>query len=157
MPRRACWQKPDIAVSWEALPEPDKYRGRCLQPNIGLSTGSPMEDVEKGLKEMKVLQPIGRKAVSNNQTSQSSRGLSHQPKSIHGRTHGSNHICSWGWPCWTSIGGEAFCPLKAWCSSLQECQSREEEVSRWVEVHPNRSRRRENGIGGFLMENWERG
>ena len=25
----ACWKEPDIAVSWEALPEPDKYRGRC--------------------------------------------------------------------------------------------------------------------------------
>jgi hypothetical protein len=27
MPTRACWQEPDIAVSWEALPVPDKYRG----------------------------------------------------------------------------------------------------------------------------------
>jgi len=24
MPRGACWQELDIAVSWEALPEPDK-------------------------------------------------------------------------------------------------------------------------------------
>jgi hypothetical protein len=23
MPRSACWQEPDIAVSWEVLPEPD--------------------------------------------------------------------------------------------------------------------------------------
>jgi hypothetical protein len=28
MPISACWQEPDIAVSWEALPEPYKYRGR---------------------------------------------------------------------------------------------------------------------------------
>jgi hypothetical protein len=30
MPRSVCWQEPDIAVSWEALPEPDKYRGAML-------------------------------------------------------------------------------------------------------------------------------
>jgi hypothetical protein len=34
MPRSACWQDPDIAVSLEAVPEPDKYRCRCLQPTI---------------------------------------------------------------------------------------------------------------------------
>ena len=49
----ACWQKPDMAVLWDALPEPDKKRGRCFQPTIGLSTGSPMEELEKGLKELK--------------------------------------------------------------------------------------------------------
>jgi hypothetical protein len=54
MPRSACGQEPDIAVSWEALPEPDKYIGSCSQPTIGLSTGSPMEKLEKGLKEVKV-------------------------------------------------------------------------------------------------------
>ena len=50
MPRSACWQEPDIAVSWEDLPVPDKYRGGCLQPTIGLSMESPMEELEKGLK-----------------------------------------------------------------------------------------------------------
>jgi hypothetical protein len=29
MPIRACWQEPDIAVSWEALPVPKKYRSVC--------------------------------------------------------------------------------------------------------------------------------
>jgi hypothetical protein len=53
MPTSACWQKPDIAVSGEALPVPDKYRGGCSQPFIGLSTGSPMEEIEKGPKELK--------------------------------------------------------------------------------------------------------
>ena len=33
MPTSACWQKPDIAVSWETLPVPNKYRGECSQPN----------------------------------------------------------------------------------------------------------------------------
>ena len=41
MPRSACSQEPDIAVSREALPEPDKYRGACSQPTVGLSTEFP--------------------------------------------------------------------------------------------------------------------
>jgi hypothetical protein len=45
IPTSACWQESDIAVSWEALPVPDKYRSGCSQPSIGLSTGSPMEEL----------------------------------------------------------------------------------------------------------------
>ena len=51
-PRHYCWcqelladKEPDIAVSWEALPEPVKYRCGCLQPTITLSTGIPMEEL----------------------------------------------------------------------------------------------------------------
>jgi hypothetical protein len=55
MPTSACWQEPDIAVSWEALTEPDKYRGGCSQPTIGLSTWSPVEELEKVQKELKEL------------------------------------------------------------------------------------------------------
>jgi hypothetical protein len=53
MPRSACWQEPDIAVSWEVLPVPDKYRSGCSQPFIGLSTRSLIEELEKGPKELK--------------------------------------------------------------------------------------------------------
>jgi hypothetical protein len=53
MARSTCWQESDIAVSWKALPEPYKYRGRCLQPIIELIKGSPMEELEKELKELK--------------------------------------------------------------------------------------------------------
>jgi hypothetical protein len=53
MPTRAWWQEPDIAVSCEALPGPDKYRSGCLQSSIGESTRSPMKDLEKVLKELK--------------------------------------------------------------------------------------------------------
>jgi hypothetical protein len=35
------------------LPVLDKYRGRCSEPTIGLSTGSPMEELEKGPKKLK--------------------------------------------------------------------------------------------------------
>jgi hypothetical protein len=38
MPRSACWQEADITGYWEALPEPEKYRGRSSQPTIGLNT-----------------------------------------------------------------------------------------------------------------------
>jgi len=44
MPRGACCQKPEKIVSWEALPEPDKYRGGCSQPCIGLRMGFSTED-----------------------------------------------------------------------------------------------------------------
>jgi hypothetical protein len=53
MPTSACWQEPDLAVSWEALPVPDKYRSGFSQPSIGLSTRSPMKELEKGPKELK--------------------------------------------------------------------------------------------------------
>jgi hypothetical protein len=38
MSRTACWQESERAISWEALPEPNKYRGRCSQPTIELIT-----------------------------------------------------------------------------------------------------------------------
>jgi hypothetical protein len=53
MTTSACWQEPDIALSWEALPVPHIYRDGCSQPSIGLSIGSPMKELEKGLKELK--------------------------------------------------------------------------------------------------------
>jgi hypothetical protein len=34
---------------------PDIFRGGCSQPTIGLRTRSPMEELEKGLKELKEL------------------------------------------------------------------------------------------------------
>jgi hypothetical protein len=53
MPTSACWQEPDIAVSWEALSVPDNCRNGCSQPSIGWSTRSPMKELEKGPKELK--------------------------------------------------------------------------------------------------------
>ena len=35
------------------MPEPDIYRGGCLQSTIELITGSPVEELEKELKELK--------------------------------------------------------------------------------------------------------
>ena len=42
-----------MAVSLEALPEPDKYRGRCSQPTTGLNMWSQMEELEKRLKKLR--------------------------------------------------------------------------------------------------------
>jgi hypothetical protein len=53
MPTGVCCQKPVITVSWEAPPMPDKYRGGCLQPTFGLSTGSTMKELEKRPTELK--------------------------------------------------------------------------------------------------------
>jgi hypothetical protein len=49
----ACQQETDIAVSSDDLPVPDKYRDGCSQASIGLSIGSPMEELENGPKELK--------------------------------------------------------------------------------------------------------
>ena len=48
-------------------------------------------------------------------------------------------IYSRGWPCHTSVGGEALGPVKAVCPSIGECQDREADVGRLV------SRGRESG------------
>jgi hypothetical protein len=51
-----------------------------------------MEELEKGLKELKGFATIARTTISTNQTPKSSQGLNHQP--THGGTHGSNLNCS---------------------------------------------------------------
>ena len=53
MPTSAYCQKPVIAVAGEAPPVPDKYKGGSWQPMIGLNTGSPMEELKKGPRELK--------------------------------------------------------------------------------------------------------
>jgi hypothetical protein len=66
MPRSACWQEPYIAVSWEALPEPYKYRCGCSKPTIGLNVESPIEALETQGFDV-VCNSIGRTTVSTNQ------------------------------------------------------------------------------------------
>jgi hypothetical protein len=46
--------------------------------------------------------------------------LGTKSKSTHGGTHGSSRICSRGWPCWTSMGGEVLGPVKVLCPSVGE-------------------------------------
>jgi hypothetical protein len=42
-----------LAVSREALQGPEKYGRGSSQPSIGISIETPMEDIEKGTKELK--------------------------------------------------------------------------------------------------------
>jgi hypothetical protein len=44
---------PVIAVSYEAMPVPGKYRSGCSQSSIEWSSGPPMEELEKVPKELK--------------------------------------------------------------------------------------------------------
>ena len=162
MPGSACSKEPDIAVSWEALAEPDKYRGGCSQPTIGLSMGSPVKELEKGMKEVKGwrgLQPHRKNNMNQPDTPPpTSQGRIHQPRDTHGGNHGFSCICSRGWPCQSSIGREALCPVKAWwmpqCRGVQGWRGR----NGWEGQHPHRSRGWGDGIGGFKgMWIWGRG
>ena len=53
MPERFCWRDPVIAVSYEAMPVPGKYRSGCSHLSIGWNTGPPMKELEKAPKELK--------------------------------------------------------------------------------------------------------
>jgi hypothetical protein len=53
-----------------------------------------MEELEKGQKELR-----GSNSV-NQPDPQCSWGLDHQPKSTHGKTHGSSHTCGREWAFW---------------------------------------------------------
>jgi hypothetical protein len=90
---------------------PDKYRGGCFQIIIRLTTGSPKEELEKGLKELKVF-VAHRRNNNMNQPVLSELSRTTPPKSIHGGSHGSSCICCRGWPCCTSMGGDSFGPVK---------------------------------------------
>ena len=95
--------------------------------------GSPVEELEKGLKELKGFATHREEKQYNQPDCQRSQGLNHQPKSTHGVTHGSSHICSRGWPCRASVEGErAVGPVKGQCPRVGKCQDREVGVCRLV-------------------------
>jgi hypothetical protein len=95
-----------------------------------------------------VCNPIGRTTISTNQTHQNSQEVSHQPRNA----HDSSCICSRGWPCQASVGGEVLQPMKAqYMSQCRGIEGREAEVGGWVYEHPHRSMGRGNGVGGV----WE--
>jgi hypothetical protein len=70
------------------------------------------------------------------------------PKSTHGGTHGSSHICIRGWPCQILVRGEALGPVKARCPRVGKCQGREMGI---VEQGEGK------GMGGFQRVNEEGG
>jgi hypothetical protein len=82
-----------------------------------------MKELEKGPKDLKgFAAPKEEQQYELACTPQSSQELNHQPRSTHGGTHGSSCICSRGWPTWSSVGGEALCPMKVICPNVEECQ-----------------------------------
>jgi hypothetical protein len=44
---------PDVAISCEAMPVPDKYRNGCSQSSIGWNTGTLKKELENIPKELK--------------------------------------------------------------------------------------------------------
>jgi hypothetical protein len=89
-----------------------------------------MEELEKGLKELKgfaTSQEEQQYQPTRSLHCLSSQGLNYQPKSMHGGTHGSSCICSRGWPCQISMGGEVLGPVKARCPSIGSVKA-----VRWV-------------------------
>jgi hypothetical protein len=64
MPTSACWQEPNVAGSWEALPMPDKYRSGCSP--VGTEHRVPNGGAEG------VCSPIGGTTMWTNQYPQSS-------------------------------------------------------------------------------------
>jgi hypothetical protein len=83
--------------------------------------------VPKGLKGLAA--PYEELQYELTGTPQSSQGLNHQPKSTHGGTHDSCHVCSRGGTSWSSMEGEDIGPVKARCLSVGECQGQEVGVS----------------------------
>jgi len=75
----------------------------------GVHNGGVRERIE-GTE--RVCNPI-RTRASTNQSPQSSQGLNHHPKRLQGWIYSFICICSRGWPCWASMGGEALGPVKA--------------------------------------------
>jgi hypothetical protein len=71
-----------IAVSGEALPGPDKYRGGCFAANHWTEHNVPSGGVRERTEGAEgVCSLIGRITLSNIETPLSSRGLNHQTKS----------------------------------------------------------------------------
>jgi hypothetical protein len=87
----------------------------------------------------------------NQPVSQRSQELNHQPKSAHSGTHGSSCICSRGWPCGTSMRGDALGLVKAEYPSVGECQDREEGLGGLV------SNERGNDMGGGFRGEMRKG
>jgi hypothetical protein len=52
-PDTIAYARKIIAVSYEAMPAPDKYRSGCSQSSIRWNTGPPMEKPEKAPMELK--------------------------------------------------------------------------------------------------------
>jgi hypothetical protein len=82
-----------------------------MQSTIGLSIRSLMEEIEKGLKDLRgFAAPWWEQQYQEARTPGAPRNWTINKKNTHRETHGCGHICGSGWPCWTSVGGEDLGP-----------------------------------------------
>ena len=75
-----------------------------------MNIGFPMEQLEKGPKELKRFADL---QAEQKYEPTSNPSTNHQPKSTHGGTHGSSYICSRRWPFQKSMRGETMGAMKA--------------------------------------------
>jgi len=116
-----------------------------------LSTGTPKEEGAEG-----DCSPTGI-TISTSLATQSSQGLNHQTKSIHGRTPGSSNMCNRGWPYLAIVEGEALGSEEACCSSIEDAGGvRPELVGEWVSTLLE-AREREDGTWHLCRGEWEGG
>jgi hypothetical protein len=81
MPTRTCWQEPDIAVSFEALPVPDKYRSHPLDSHPLDRAHIPQWRSQRNTQGAEgVWNPIEGTSIWTNQYPQRSLELYHQSK-----------------------------------------------------------------------------
>jgi hypothetical protein len=123
MPRSACWEEPDLAVSWEALPEPHQHRHGCSQHTIKVSTGTPMVELGKDWRSWRGLQP-NRKNNNINQPDTT------PPRPQLPGTKAPTKEDPWlqlqssssrGLLYLASMGREALGPVKPWCLNVGGC------------------------------------
>jgi hypothetical protein len=111
MSRSACWKEPDMTVSREPCCKALQTQRQMLAASHWPERGVSNRGVREGTEGAEgVCNPIGRTTPTNQTPRTNSQGLSHQQRS----THGSSCICSIGWPCHVSMGGEVLGPTKAW-------------------------------------------
>lgn len=122
MPCCACRHKPSMAVPWEALPAADWNIWRYLQPTSKMSSGISVDELNKGLMELKgIVIPQEEQQYQINRTPQSSQSLSHQQSIIHGLIHGPWYIHCRELPCLTSVGEEQPNPVETYCTREELC------------------------------------
>jgi hypothetical protein len=108
-----------MAVSWEALPEPDT----SSQP-LDWAHRSQMEELEKGLKELRCLQPHGGSNSVNRPDPPKLLGTGPPTKEYTWKAPLDWPHMWQKMPCWTLVGGKALVPDSVRCHSVGLCQGR---------------------------------
>jgi hypothetical protein len=104
MPKSACWQETDNSCLLRGCVRAWPIQMQMIADNHWTEHGVPNGRVRGRTEGAEgVCNSIGRTTILTNQTSQSSQGLNHQPKSIHGGIHVSRCTCTRGLPYLASM------------------------------------------------------